>query len=146
VSQTAGGSYHAFLSSGMALLDLGTLGGTQSYAYGLNASGSVVGYSYTADGERHAFLYSDGVMLDLNSLLPLSAGWTITDAFAISDTGVIAGTALVNGVYHAFQLSPDSAGNPVAATPEPLSTLGLGLLLIAGGVLYRRTRLTERLG
>jgi len=151
-AQTASGYYHAFTSSGMSLVDLGTLGGTQSYAYGLNNLGDVVGYSYTAQGERHAFLYSNGVMVDLNALLPLLEGWTITDAFAINDAGLIAGSALVDGVDHAFELTPDYSGSPVAPTPEPLSTLGVGLALVVGGMFYRRryhrnaNRRDERLG
>lgn len=37
--------------------DVGTLGGATSEAFGLSASGQVVGQSETADGRRHAFLY-----------------------------------------------------------------------------------------
>ena len=36
--------------------NLGTLGGAQSRAYGLNELGQVVGESDTASGESHAFL------------------------------------------------------------------------------------------
>ena len=39
-------------------MDLGTLGGTYSYATGVNASGLVVGQSYTADNlDEHATLW-----------------------------------------------------------------------------------------
>ena len=40
------------------LTDLGTFGGSQSEAFGINASGQVVGYAQTASGASHAFLYS----------------------------------------------------------------------------------------
>src|SRR5437899_953810 len=49
--QVAGGSYttparyHAFLYSGGSMSDLGTLGGIDSYGYGINVSGQVVGRS-----------------------------------------------------------------------------------------------------
>lgn len=45
---TAGGQTHAFLFD-TAMNDLGTLpGGTESFAYGINSHGAVVGYSVTA--------------------------------------------------------------------------------------------------
>ena len=53
----------AFLYSNGTMQDLGTLGGTESFAYGINDSGQVVGWSYTTgDSYSHAFLYSSGTM------------------------------------------------------------------------------------
>ena len=47
-SQVPGGAYHAFLSAGSApMRDLGTLGGSESYATGINSS-TVVGGSLLA--------------------------------------------------------------------------------------------------
>jgi probable HAF family extracellular repeat protein len=44
------------------ITDLGTLGGTSSFAFGLNASGEVVGYSDVAGNTaQHAFLYGGGL-------------------------------------------------------------------------------------
>src|SRR5512135_1438243 len=60
--------------SGYVLTDLGTLGGRDSYARGINARGQVVGYvinySETIPGGyySHAFLYSHGTMTDLGTL------------------------------------------------------------------------------
>ena len=47
--------------------DLGTLGGTRSYAQGVNDRGDIVGYSETSTGDVRAFLWSadDGTMHDL---------------------------------------------------------------------------------
>src|SRR5262252_3544444 len=44
-----GGAYRALLYGG-AWTNLGTLGGTNSYAGGINALSQVAGYSLTADG------------------------------------------------------------------------------------------------
>ena len=76
-----------------AVQDLGTLGGSSSYARGINDSGQVVGYSLLSDGAQHAFLYdSTKGMKDLNDLIPADSGGTIYDATAINSDGKIAAT------------------------------------------------------
>jgi probable HAF family extracellular repeat protein len=65
--------------------DLGTLGGTQSYGFGINDHGDVVGVSETADGEWHAFLWRDGRMYDLDG------GAGHSGAAIINDRGQILG-------------------------------------------------------
>ena len=52
------------------LTDLGTLGGKQSAALGINSFGQVVGYSYTSDDKTHAFLHDGATMHDLGTLDP----------------------------------------------------------------------------
>ena len=50
--------------------DLGTLGGNSSAAYGINASGQVVGQARLAGNTvSHAFLYSGGTMIDIGTTL-----------------------------------------------------------------------------
>ncbi len=46
---SASGPAHAFLYSGGAMTDLGTLGGTNSWAIAVNDLGQVAGYSLTSD-------------------------------------------------------------------------------------------------
>jgi probable HAF family extracellular repeat protein len=40
--------------------DLGTLGGRDSFAFGINARGQIVGPSTTAAGDLHAVLWESG--------------------------------------------------------------------------------------
>src|SRR5262249_12204264 len=54
---TADGFNHAFLWDNGTMIDLGTLGGTYSYAQGINDLGQVVGYAAVpGDVSSHAFL------------------------------------------------------------------------------------------
>jgi probable HAF family extracellular repeat protein len=71
---------------------LGTLGGRSSAANGLNAAGDIVGTSQRADGSSAAFLWRGGPLVELNSLLDRAArtaGWQVTSAEAVNDTGQI---------------------------------------------------------
>jgi probable HAF family extracellular repeat protein len=84
--------------------DLGTLGGTESFAYAINNSGHVVGISRTSDdAETHSFLYRGGNMIDLSPV--------IDDVKKINLVGQIAGGALRNGVFSPILL--DSTTNRV---------------------------------
>ncbi len=47
--------------------DLGTLGGSYSFAFNINDRSEIVGESDTADGDTHAFVVRGGVMIDLDS-------------------------------------------------------------------------------
>jgi probable HAF family extracellular repeat protein len=100
-AKTAGGARHAFLwtpggSDGVSgnpqMKDLGTLGGIESEAYGINGAGHISGYSQTT-GRDHAFLYSGGTMTDIGALL---SGSRHSYGYSINDAGHVAGTAYNN--------------------------------------------------
>jgi probable HAF family extracellular repeat protein len=66
--------------------DLGTLGGVNSSASGINAHGQVVGDSDTTSGSRHAFVWENGMLTDLGTL-----GGSNSFALAINASGTIVG-------------------------------------------------------
>jgi probable HAF family extracellular repeat protein len=94
------------LASGFAsattyrLTDLGTLGGSSSIGFAVNASGQVTGYSSIADdAEFHAFLWNGATMLDLGTL-----GGESSQGAAINASGQVTGQAstAIEGEGHAF--------------------------------------------
>jgi probable HAF family extracellular repeat protein len=94
--ESAAPTYHAFSGT----TDLGTLGGTSSYATAINASDQVVGYSdLAANAGTQAFVYGNGSMHGLGTL-----GGAQSQAKAINDQGQIVGTSLAAGsaTVHAF--------------------------------------------
>jgi len=80
------GNDHAFFwTSGMTMpKDLGTLGGNDSFAFGINDAGQVVGVSETAKGMGAAFLWSESTGMQG---LPSPFG----SAYAINNQGVVVG-------------------------------------------------------
>src|SRR5206468_4215402 len=74
---------------GTTILDLGTLGGSESNGLGINDAGRIVGYSLTAgDTSTHAFLYDGVAMHDLNNLIA-AGSVTLQVAFGINNVGQI---------------------------------------------------------
>src|SRR5215212_6193457 len=125
--QVAGSSYttgdagqHAYLwkptvsgGASVAMTDLGTLGGTQSFGNGLNASGQVAGESFTTgDAATHAFLWkpttpggASGAMYNLGTL-----GGTNSYGYGINASGEVTGASDRNGdsKTHTFLWKPST--------------------------------------
>ncbi len=97
------------------MTDLGTLGGTVSYGYGINDAGQVVGQSVTADdGVYHAFLFSEGTMIDLGTL-----GGLMSYAYSINDAGQVVGSSYVGEIgEHAFLYSEGTMIDLNSLLPE----------------------------
>jgi probable HAF family extracellular repeat protein len=78
--------------------DLGTLGGSYSYAFGINRGGAVVGVSATSDGQEHAFLWRNGTLTDLG----VAVGRGSSGARAINRSGDVVGASTsADGPVHA---------------------------------------------
>ena len=84
------------------ILDLGTLGGNQSEALGLNDRSQAVGWSRDAEGRMQAFLWQNGTMSGLGFL----PGGTSSVATAINESGDVTGYSQVSPTNsHAFLFS-----------------------------------------
>jgi probable HAF family extracellular repeat protein len=75
------------------LKDLGTLGGTSSGGFGVNASGQVTGFAQTAGGASHAFLSGPGGGAILSSLRCRQRWWTLAPIRRAEATGASDGSA-----------------------------------------------------
>lgn len=90
----------AIQAADYTLIDLGTLGGPESYAFELNDSRQVTGNSYISDTVRHAFLWDEvNGMQDLGTL-----GGTDSGGAGINNLGEVAGWSDFDGntPFHAF--------------------------------------------
>jgi probable HAF family extracellular repeat protein len=106
------GSYHAMVYNG-SWTDLGTLGGAESLAAAINASGQVAGYSQAADGSTNAFLWTpggkDGVASNPQMKNLGNLGSPACEGFSINSSGQITGysdlSSSPTGLQHAFLYS-----------------------------------------
>ncbi|MES2149663.1 MAG: HAF repeat-containing protein [Pseudomonadota bacterium] len=109
---SAGDNAHAFVWSGAALADLGSLGGGPSSGTSINRYGDVTGSSTLDASTIHAFAYAGGAMKDLGTL-----GGPFSIGTGINAAGQVAGQSL-NGQnqYRAFLYASGSM--------QDLGTLG----------------------
>jgi probable HAF family extracellular repeat protein len=83
------------------LTDIGSLGGSYTFGFGINLKGDATGVSERVDGRRHAFIYSGGRMSDLGTL-----GGPTSFGYAINVSKHVAGESMIKtGVFHAFVYS-----------------------------------------
>jgi probable HAF family extracellular repeat protein len=108
------GVRHAFFYSGGIFQDVGASEwSTTSEATGINNSDVVVGTLWEGSNRNHAFRWSGGVLTRLNDIL-WSDPWRWlrqmnSEAFAISDTGYIAGARYETGGYAEGDIWTDAA-------------------------------------
>jgi probable HAF family extracellular repeat protein len=105
------------LAASYTVTDLGTVGGTTSRGFGINASGQVTGYAdTTGNAAQHAFLY-DGTMNDLGTL-----GGATSYGNGIDASGQVTGYAATTGnELHAFVYDGNSGMVDLNTLIDPLS-------------------------
>lgn len=89
--------------------DLGTLGGQEAMAFGVNDAGQVVGRDGTPVAGWRASLWENGVMYDLHDLTPSASGWSLQGAEEINGAGQIAGYGASGSGGRGFLLTPVEA-------------------------------------
>jgi probable HAF family extracellular repeat protein len=107
-ADNADGNTRAFVYAIGTMFDLGTLGGPDSAAYGINMAGHIVGGASTSDSFEgilpRAFVYRNGAM---RNIFGLPEGDSST-AYAINNSGQVVGRSAIGTddppehPYHAF--------------------------------------------
>ncbi|HEU5135507.1 MAG TPA: hypothetical protein VFU13_10230 [Steroidobacteraceae bacterium] len=96
-------------------------GAVSSHAYGVGYDGETVGDSgagqycpFSDNSSERAVLWKGGLVYDLNTLIPRSAGITLTYAYAVNRRGQITAGGYVNS--EPLTLCPSSQFDPVTGT------------------------------
>jgi probable HAF family extracellular repeat protein len=116
------GTLLAYAQPQYTVNDLGTLGGDQSVAAGINKLGQVAGTSTTASGASHAFRTAPNssinpTMDDLGTL-----GGADSTSVGLNASGQVVGASQnVAGVQRSFRTAPNGPINPAT---DDLGTLG----------------------
>lgn len=109
------------------IIDIGGLGGDETWGWGINNDGFIVGKATTAIGNYHAFVWDGEETIDLGTL-----GGYSSSAYSINKYGVIAGHAQdQNGRWQAVTWTP---------VPEPAIFIGLAAFLPSGLLYIRRKK------
>jgi len=80
------------------IVEIGTLGGSDSNALGINENAQVVGSAFNAQGFRRAYLWENGTMTDLG-VIP---GTTTSEAWGIKNLGVVVVNSSTSGFGKVF--------------------------------------------
>jgi probable HAF family extracellular repeat protein len=130
-SYVASGLSRPFLWQTNALQDLGSLGGNEGNASGINDLGQVVGRSTTTEGQSHAFLWQSSQMQDLGTLGgPQSCanainngGWAVGYAVRLNSQSVAA-AFVEGGVLDLNVYLPDNTDWSYLAEAKAVNNLG----------------------
>lgn len=148
-TQYINGEGYGYTSFNGVTTALPTLGGSRSYASGMNEAGVVAGAAETADGSFHAILHDDSGLLDLGTL----GGSNWNEATDVNDAGTAVGYAEFGENYRAFiyangALQPlgtfAPGGRSIAMAINNLDqVVGYGSItfLYSGGVTYDLNKL-----
>lgn len=91
----ADGNMHGLFWDGSRSVDIGTLGGRESGATGVDPHDTVVGWSLDASNAFHAVVWKDGQLTDLATAVDnLGAGWQLVSAVGITNDGTIVVNAI----------------------------------------------------
>lgn len=130
---------HAFSWTPAGMVDLGTLGGNESWATAINDSGQIVGTSVGSDGWWHGFSWTQaGGMNDIGTL-----GGNNTEARAVNAHGQVVGNSVApNNQSRAFSWTRD--GSMVDLTDRAGAPVLRGLLATRATLSEsRRTRIIK---
>ncbi len=111
--------------------DLGTLGGPEGRADGINEHGDIVGSTDDGTGQERATRWAGAGPEDLNALIPTGTGWFLGGASDINNLGEICGTGTIGGSTRAYRLTPITsaprlAGFQLAIAGADAALFGLG--------------------
>ena len=104
----------------LEVIDLGTLGGVSSVAFGINDLGHVVGQAALTSGALRAFIWKDGVMSNLFTV----GGLDSSAAYDINRHGHIVGNMVSNGLNRGFVWSTGTVATFATSPVTFVSTFG----------------------